>query len=211
MVAKLVKVLALYMSGLAGPTVGLQEARVFAGNKVTRATCCPLAQKWVLSCTDNGGTSSRILGLERAWPFFPAGRFLSPSARENSLRRRGRRRPSVSSLPAGSKPPLTTTTTPSIWLWPPCRRPTGDTSCFLICRTCCGKIVRENRVICPGGVNGAATRTHRCFFLSLLPSFLSPKGGHSYIARRWMSSERETTWNLRNKSLFIIVLYTTKY
>lgn len=43
MVAKLVKVLALYMSGLAGPTVGLQEARVFAGNKVTRATRCPPA------------------------------------------------------------------------------------------------------------------------------------------------------------------------
>lgn len=89
MVAKLVKILALYMSGLAGPTVGLQEARVFAGNKVTRATRCPLAQKWVLSCTDNGGTSSGILGCERAWPFFPAGRFLSPSVGKSSLCRRG--------------------------------------------------------------------------------------------------------------------------
>jgi len=37
MVAKLVKISVLYMSGLAGPTVGLQEACVFAGNKVTRA------------------------------------------------------------------------------------------------------------------------------------------------------------------------------
>lgn len=37
---------------------------MFAGNKVAR-DIRPPAQKWVLSCTDNGGTSSRILGLER--------------------------------------------------------------------------------------------------------------------------------------------------
>lgn len=109
-----------------------------------------------------------------------------------------RRRPSVSSLPSGSKPPSSRLSrliyiyicihthtvffyvcirvfssfatglfacspfpsstllflhceSPTRRLPKPCLSyPSGDTSCFLICRTCRGKIVRENRVICPG-------------------------------------------------------------
>lgn len=88
-------------------------------------------------CTDNGGTSSRLLAS-------------NPSSCGTHVLL-ARPRPAGGHLFRHYRRAVNHPLAPLV---PPFPRPTGDTSCFLICRTCCGKIVRENRVICPGGVNG---------------------------------------------------------